>query len=66
MCVCVCVAVTPSHTRTGPLHEVTEWNRRPIDIPIAKWLPVFLEGIREYEVGFSASSNGSLARVAHV
>ncbi len=33
---------------------VMSWGDRPTDIQVAKWLPIFLEGIREYEVGLEA------------
>eukprot|EP00955_Chlamydomonas_euryale_P065563 359264-Chlamydomonas_euryale.AAC.11 len=30
--------------------KVTYWSNRPTDVQVGKWLPIFLEGIREYEV----------------
>mmetsp|Transcript_33148 Transcript_33148/g.98656 ORF Transcript_33148/g.98656 Transcript_33148/m.98656 type:complete len:440 (-) Transcript_33148:238-1557(-) len=29
--------------------KVTYWSNRPTDVQVGKWLPIFLEGIREYE-----------------
>jgi hypothetical protein len=32
--------------KSGRVH----WGHQPVDVEIARWLPIFLEGIREYQV----------------
>ncbi|GAX80796.1 hypothetical protein CEUSTIGMA_g8232.t1 [Chlamydomonas eustigma] len=39
-------AVWGCKEKSGRVH----WGQRPVDVEIARWLPIFLEGIREYQV----------------
>jgi len=34
------------HVKRG----VTAWGDSPSDVQVGKWLPIFMEGVREYEV----------------